>query len=68
MKSRTIPGCGPLDAKLALVGEAPGETEERLGEPFVGSSGKLLDQMLQSSGINRRQCYVTNVVDRKSVV
>lgn len=52
---------GPLDAKIMLVGEAPGQTEEQTGQPFVGSSGKLLKQMLSHSGINYNECYVTNV-------
>ncbi len=46
---------------LALVGEAPGQEEERLGRPFVGSSGRLLDQMLAAAGISRGDCYITNV-------
>lgn len=53
---------GPLTANIALVGEAPGATEEALGRPFVGGSGNLLDQMLSSAGINRKECYLTNVM------
>lgn len=45
-----------------LVGEAPGEHEERLGQPFVGASGQMLNQMLAAVGINRADCYLTNVV------
>lgn len=45
---------GPLDAKVVLVGEAPGEDEERLGVPFVGASGKELDRCLVESGLARR--------------
>lgn len=52
---------GPLDANIMIVGEAPGKTEEQQGKPFVGSSGKLLKQMLSHSGINYSKCYVTNV-------
>jgi len=53
---------GPPDAKVMLIGEAPGEHEERTGIPFVGSSGKLLKQMLSHSGIRYQDCFVTNVI------
>ena len=62
MTGRVVPGRGPTSARIALVGEAPGEDEERLGEPFVGASGRLLNEMLAAAGIDRRGCYVTNVV------
>jgi uracil-DNA glycosylase family 4 len=57
-----VPGYGPLDAKIVFIGEAPGEHEERQGLPFVGASGKLLDQMLKNANISRASCYLTNVV------
>ncbi len=56
---------GPLDAKIMIVAEAPGETESREGIPLVGACGKLLKQMLSHSGINYSTCYVTNVVDQR---
>ncbi len=52
---------GPSDAKIMLVGEAPGGEEERLGEPFVGSSGQELTNLLKEAGIAREECYLTNV-------
>jgi uracil-DNA glycosylase family 4 len=61
MNERIVPGLGPLSAPIALVGDAPGADEERLGEPFVGPSGKLLTQMLAAVGVDRKQCYVDNV-------
>jgi len=54
---------GPPDAKIVLVGEAPGANEERTGIPFSGSSGNLLKQMLSHSGISFHDCYVTNVMN-----
>jgi DNA polymerase len=54
---------GPSDAKIMLVGEAPGESEESEGRPFVGSAGKLLKHMLSHAGINYGDCYVTNIMD-----
>jgi uracil-DNA glycosylase family 4 len=58
-----VPPIGPLDAKIAIVGEAPGAEEEIEGVPFVGSSGRLLNQMLAGAGIIRSQCFICNVVD-----
>ncbi len=52
---------GPSDAKLLLIGEAPGSEEERRGEPFVGESGKELTKCLREAGIDRAECYLTNV-------
>tara|TARA_Y100000310_G_scaffold247602_1_gene253216 strand:- start:7005 stop:9263 length:2259 start_codon:yes stop_codon:yes gene_type:complete len=60
-----VHGFGPRDAKIALVGEAPGIEEERSGIPFKGSSGKLLDQMLEEAGIKRGECYIDNVMQVK---
>jgi uracil-DNA glycosylase len=48
-------------SRIALIGEAPGAEEARLGHPFVGRSGQLLDKMLQQAGIDRKQCFVGNV-------
>jgi len=56
-----VPGTGPLTATIAIVGEAPGETEAKLGKPFVGESGKKLTQLLDRAGIIRETCYITNV-------
>ena len=53
---------GPCPAKIMIVGEAPGETEEREGIPFVGYSGQELNRMLQEAGIMRSECFLTNVV------
>jgi DNA polymerase len=53
---------GPRDAKVMLVGEAPGEEEERTGRPFEGASGKLLKHMCSHAGILFQECYVTNVM------
>ena len=52
---------GPAGAEIMLVGEAPGEQEDRLGVPFVGTAGRTLDILLQQAGINRHQALITNV-------
>lgn len=57
-----VNGVGPLDAQIVLVGEAPGATEVRTGEPFSGMSGELLTRLLQGAGILRKEVYITNVV------
>lgn len=57
-----IKSVGPTNARIALVGEAPGENEELLGLPFVGWSGQLLDDMLAQAGILRSECFLTNVL------
>jgi len=56
-----VPGTGPLTATIAIVGEAPGETEAKLGKPFMGESGKKLTALLDRAGILRETCYITNV-------
>lgn len=57
-----VNGVGPIPARIMIIGEAPGETEERLELPFVGMAGKCLDSMLEEVGIRRELCYVTNVM------
>ena len=60
--TQTVFGEGGAHADVVLVGEQPGDQEDRIGEPFVGPAGKLLDRALEESGIDRTQAYVTNVV------
>lgn len=58
----TVFGAGPANADLMIVGEAPGEQEDRQGLPFVGPSGNLLNLMLKAIGLEREQVYVTNTI------
>lgn len=58
----TVFGYGNPQAEIFIIGEAPGSDEDRLGEPFVGKSGHLLTKMLQTIGVDRRDCYITNVL------
>ncbi len=55
-------GRGNPDADVALIGEAPGAEEDRLGQPFVGPSGRLLDRMLASIGLDERKVWISNTV------
>jgi DNA polymerase len=57
-----VPGEGAADARVMLVGEAPGASEDEQGRPFVGRSGKLLDQVLEEAGLARDEVFITNVV------
>lgn len=56
---------GPMNARIAIVGEGPGESEIKRGSPFVGGSGSLLWNILRPLGIHRANAYVTNVVKRQ---
>lgn len=58
----TVFGEGPADAKLMLVGETPGDQEDRQGRPCVGPAGKRLDRCLETVGIERDKAYASNVV------
>jgi uracil-DNA glycosylase family protein len=60
--TQTVFGEGTAKAEVMLVGEQPGDQEDRTGRPFVGPAGKLLDKALEEAGIDRRKVYVTNVV------
>ncbi|MGP4001585.1 UdgX family uracil-DNA binding protein [Streptomyces sp. 8N706] len=60
--NRTVFGEGDADARLVLVGEQPGDQEDRQGKPFVGPAGKLLDRALAEAGIDPAETYTTNAV------
>ncbi|HEX6076489.1 MAG TPA: UdgX family uracil-DNA binding protein [Micromonosporaceae bacterium] len=60
--TQTVFGTGPEHARVVLVGEQPGDIEDRRGAPFVGPAGRLLDRALEESGIARQGAYVTNAV------
>src|SRR5688572_15177360 len=60
--TQTVFGEGLARAEVMLVGEQPGDREDREGRPFVGPAGRLLDEALEEAGIDRSRAYVTNVV------
>jgi uracil-DNA glycosylase len=60
--TQTVFGDGRKASRIMLVGEQPGDREDRAGEPFVGPAGRELDRALEAAGIDRADAYVTNVV------
>ncbi len=61
-RNHVVPGEGNPQAKLMLIGEGPGQEEDRQGKPFVGRSGELLTRMLHAIGLERSEVYICNVV------
>jgi DNA polymerase len=60
--TRAVFSDGPLKARIMVVGEQPGDVEDKLGHTFVGPAGKLLDQALEEVGLDRAELYLTNAV------
>lgn len=60
--TQLVMGDGNPDADIVFIGEAPGKKEDQTGRPFVGASGRFLDEMLESVGIARSDVYITNIV------
>lgn len=61
-KTNTVFGSGNQNADIMFIGEAPGQTEDELGKPFVGRSGKLLDLYLDAIGLSRDDVYIANIL------
>jgi len=61
-RKRAVPGDGPVDAEIMLIGEGPGFHENEQGRPFVGAAGNFLNELLKSSGLTREMLFITNVV------
>src|SRR5579864_7269178 len=62
-RTHAVPGEGNIkDPEVVFVGEGPGRNEDLQGKPFVGSGGKLLDQLLNNASLERSQVYITNIV------
>lgn len=61
-KNKVVIGAGDLDADIVLVGEAPGKKEDETGLPFVGSAGKILDDILINAGLSRDKVFITNIL------
>lgn len=61
-RKHSVPGEGPSNAEIMLIGEGPGYHENDQGRPFVGQAGKFLNELLQSGGLERKDVFITNVV------
>jgi len=61
-RTSAVPGEGPPDARVVLVGEGPGRNEDLEGRPFVGAAGKQLEAFLRDAGLSRGDVYITNIV------
>lgn len=61
-RNNSVPGEGPVDARILFIGEGPGMNEDNQGRPFVGAAGKLLESLLEKAGLNRREVFICNVV------
>jgi DNA polymerase len=60
--TQVVPGEGPARARIMMVGEEPGDKEDRQGKPFVGPAGRVLDKAIADAGIDRPKVFVTNAV------
>lgn len=65
LESNLVFGEGDPEARVVFIGEAPGANEDRLGRPFVGRGGQLLDDCIKSIGWQRQRVYITNIVKRR---
>jgi len=61
-RKNAVPGEGPTHAEIMFIGEGPGAREDEQGHPFVGASGKFLNQLLEEAGVTRSEVWITNVV------
>ena len=61
-RTNTVPGEGPATARLVVIGEGPGRTEDETGRPFVGRAGELLTKILEAIKLPREQVYICNIV------
>lgn len=60
--TQAVPGTGPTNARILIVGEQPGDQEDRAGEPFVGPAGNVLNEALEEAGLDRMELFLTNAV------
>ena len=63
--TNAVPGEGPADARVMIVGEAPGASEDRRGRPFVGAAGRLLAELLELAGLRREEVFIGNVLKHR---
>jgi len=66
-RKNVVPGEGPANTKIMIIGEAAGRKEDEGGRPFCGPAGKFLDKLLRVAKIDRRKIYITSVLKRRPV-
>ena len=64
--TQAVPGDGPTNAAIMLVGQNPGAEEDKMGKPFIGRAGKFLNKTLKENNIDREKLFVTNIVKHAS--
>ena len=62
MRKNTVPGEGPVKAKIMIIGQAPGVEEDETGRPFVGRAGKFLNKLLKIAGLEREKIFITSPI------
>ncbi|NCO80395.1 hypothetical protein GW869_01295 [bacterium] len=67
-RKNAVPGEGPVNAKIVIIGESPGREEDRRGHPFVGMSGKFLDKLLRKAGIKREEVFITSCLKCRPII
>ncbi len=63
--NKAVPGSGDYSAEIMFVGEAPGKNEDKEGKPFVGRAGKILDELLENIGLERKEVFISNIVKHR---
>ena len=61
-RNKAVPGEGAADAEIMIIGEGPGEENDKTGRPFVGRGGKILDKYLEEAGLQRDKMFLTNII------
>ena len=62
LRENSVPGEGPVNAKIMICGQAPGSEENKVGRPFIGRAGKFLNQLLKTAGVKREEIYLTSPI------
>ena len=60
LRKNTVPGEGPVNARIMIIGECPGREEDLFGQPFIGMAGKFLDKLLKKAKIKRGEVFITS--------
>ncbi len=60
LRKNAVPGEGPVDARIMIIGQAPGVQEDKTGRPFVGPAGKFLNHLLELAGLKREEIFITS--------